>query len=150
MCQVDMYRSIFWTILCFFTYMSIVYRLYISWRYISWRYIESIYNTHICQKNTVSFKNWTYTWSLDTFMDSKLINFQNDLIFWPFWGPEILFFIDFLTILIFRKNIFQKIFFCIFIFYFLVYLRINNPKNWPKIALKRINLLYKGPYFKGP
>ena len=27
-----------------------------------------------------------------------------------------------------------KIFFRIFIFYFLVYLRINNPKNWPKIA----------------
>ena len=97
-------------------------------------YIESIYNTHICQKNTVSFKKWTYRWSLDIFMDSKLINFQNDLIFWPFWGPEILFFIDFLTILIFRKNIFWNIFFCICVFYFLVFLRISNPKNWPKIA----------------
>ena len=73
-------------------------------------------------------------WPLDIFMSLKLIIFQNDLRFWPFWGPEISFFIIFLTIFIFRKNIFQKIFFCVFIFYLLVYLRINNPENWPKIA----------------
>ena len=72
-------------------YMSIIYtcpiqihvrHIYMFNIYTCSTYIESIYSTHICQKNTVLFKKWTYRWSLDTFMDSKLINFLNDLIFW--------------------------------------------------------------------
>ena len=43
-----------------------------------------------------------------------------------------------------------KMLFCIFIFYFLVYLRINNPKNWLKIAKKSIHILKKGAPQKGP
>ena len=88
-------------------YMSNIYIDYIQYAYMS--------------KNTVLFKKWTCRWSLDIFMDSKLINFQNDLIFWPLWGPEILFLIDFLTILIFRKNIFLKYFlaYLFFIFWYI-------------------------------
>ena len=96
-------------------YMFKIYRVYIQYTYMS--------------KNTVSFKKWTYIWPIDVFISLKLINFQNDLRIWPFWGPEISFFIIFFDDLVFLTNIFLKICFCIFIFYFMVYLRINNPEN---------------------
>ena len=65
-----------------------VQHIYMSNIYTCLTYIQSIYNTHM-SKNTVSFKKWTYIWTVYLFMGLKLINFQNDLIFWPVWGPEI-------------------------------------------------------------
>ena len=66
-------------------YMS---NIYTSSTYI---YIYTVYIEHIYSKNTMLLIKWTYIWSCYLLMGLKLINFQNDLIFWPLWGPEILF-----------------------------------------------------------
>ena len=82
----------------------------------------------------------------------KILCFSKD-VYWPLgyylassliiFSPEINIFENL------EKHFSKNVFFHIY-FYFLVYLRINNPKNCRKIASKRINILNKGPYLKGP
>ena len=79
-------------------------------------------------------------------MEKLKILLFSEVVYWPL-GYDLLSSLSNFSpeINIFEKSnkYFSKLCFRIFIFYFMVFVRINNPKNWPNIALKRINILYK-------
>ena len=88
-------------------------------------------------KKIKHFENFTFSkvvyWPLGYYLLSSLIIFS----------PEINIFEN-------LKKYFSKFIFLHIYFLFLVFLRINNPENWLKIAKKRINILKKRGPPKGP
>ena len=81
------------------------------------------------------YHHWSF-WAFKKNVKMKILPFSK-VVYWPLGydlassllmcSPEINIFEK-------SKQYFSKLFFRIFIFDFLVFLRINNLKNWPKIA----------------